>query len=142
MLYITVSIPIRGGQISNKFRLQSLNPTQHWSCWRPWGHPTQVQGSQKVDLPLPAQGSGPWKDVTPQLAQGSASPGVTGGGHTSTCPGTEFLGGQHALTCLGIRSPGGCHASTCLGNLHPDPGTPGSQVATVLGRISFRKTHP
>ena len=28
------------------------------------------------------------------------------------------------------------------GDLHPDPGTPGSQVATVLGRISFRKTHP
>ena len=34
---------------------------------------------------------------------------------------------------------------SCLslpGDLHPDPGTPGSQVATVLGRISFRKTHP
>ena len=28
------------------------------------------------------------------------------------------------------------------GDLHPDPGTPGSQVATVLGRISFRKTYP
>ena len=28
------------------------------------------------------------------------------------------------------------------GDLHPDPGTPGSQVAIVLGRISFRKTHP
>ena len=28
------------------------------------------------------------------------------------------------------------------GDLHPDPGTPGSQIATVLGRISFRKTHP
>ena len=27
-------------------------------------------------------------------------------------------------------------------DLHPDPGTPGSQVATILGRISFRKTHP
>ena len=23
--------------------------------------------------------------------------------------------------------------------LHPDPGTPGSQVATVLGKISFKK---
>ena len=29
-----------------------------------------------------------------------------------------------------------------LGDLHPDLGMPGSQVATVLGRISFRKTHP
>ena len=28
------------------------------------------------------------------------------------------------------------------GDLHPDLGMPGSQVATVLGRISFRKTHP
>ena len=27
-------------------------------------------------------------------------------------------------------------------DLHPDPGTPGSQVATALGRISFRNTHP
>ena len=27
-------------------------------------------------------------------------------------------------------------------DLHPDPGVPGSPVATVLGRISFRKTHP
>ena len=28
------------------------------------------------------------------------------------------------------------------GDLQPDPGMPGSQVVTVLGRISFRKTHP
>ena len=28
------------------------------------------------------------------------------------------------------------------GDLHPDLGTPGSQVATVLGRISFKKIHP
>ena len=28
------------------------------------------------------------------------------------------------------------------GDLHPDPETPGSQVATVLGRISFKKIHP
>ena len=27
------------------------------------------------------------------------------------------------------------------GDLHPDPVTPSSQVATVVGRISFRKTH-
>ena len=34
---------------------------------------------------------------------------------------------------------------SCLslpGDLHPDPEMPGSQVATVLGRIAFRKTHP
>ena len=28
------------------------------------------------------------------------------------------------------------------GDLHLDPGISGSQVATVLGRIRFRKTHP
>ena len=28
------------------------------------------------------------------------------------------------------------------GDLHPDPGTHGSQVAAVLDRISFRRTHP
>ena len=28
------------------------------------------------------------------------------------------------------------------GDLYPDLGTPGSQVATVVGRISIRKTHP
>ena len=28
------------------------------------------------------------------------------------------------------------------GDLHPDLEMPGSEVATVLGRISFRKTHP
>ena len=34
---------------------------------------------------------------------------------------------------------------SCLslpGDLHPDPGMLSSQVATVLGKISFRKTHP
>ena len=29
-----------------------------------------------------------------------------------------------------------------LQDLHSDLGTPGSQIATVLGRISFRQTHP
>ena len=27
------------------------------------------------------------------------------------------------------------------GDLHPDSGKPSSHVATILGRISFRKTH-
>ena len=29
----------------------NFNPTKHWSCWKPWGHPTQVWGSQEVNLP-------------------------------------------------------------------------------------------
>ena len=46
-----ISIPIHGGQTSNELRLQSLNPIQLWSHWRPWGHPPPAQGSQEVDLP-------------------------------------------------------------------------------------------
>ena len=42
-------------------------------------------------------------------------PGVPGGHHASTYPGTQFSGGQHASTCPGIRSPGSCHASSFLG---------------------------
>ena len=64
--------------------IQPLNPTQHWSHWRPWGCP-------------------------------NSSPGVPGGHHASTCPGTQFSGGHHASTCPGIRSLEGCHASACLG---------------------------
>ena len=85
---------------------------------------------------------------------------------------TGVQGVQPGSACLGIWSWGCCHASTCLGihqsrdpkstcldlprdsisrrwscfnlpgDLHPDLGMPGSQVATVLGRISFGKTHP
>ena len=41
LLYI-ISILIHGGQTSNELRLQPLNSTQHWSCWRSWGCPTPV----------------------------------------------------------------------------------------------------
>ena len=66
--------------------------------------------------------------VMPQTAPESTSPEVPGGRHASACP--------------GILSPGGRHTSAFLGDLHPDLGMTGSQVATVLGSISFRKTHP
>ena len=42
------------------------------------------------------------KVVTPQPAQGSASPGVPGGCHASTFPGIQFPRGCHASACLGI----------------------------------------
>ena len=48
-------------------------------------------------------------------------------------------------SCLDL--PGDMISSrlSCLSlprDLHLDQGMPGSQVATVLGKISFRKTHP
>ena len=76
-----------------------------------------------------------------------------------TCLGIWSLKVCHSSTCLGIRQSQGSQEVitpqsaqgpsfgrlSCLdlpGDLHPDPGMPGSQVATVLGRISFRKTQP
>ena len=48
-------------------------------------------------------------------------------------------------TCLDLPMDSLSRRLSCLslpGDLHPDPETPGSQVAIVLGRIHFRKTHP
>ena len=49
------------------------------------------------------------------------------------------------LTCLDLPRDSISRRLSCLslpGDMHPDPGMPGSQVATVLGKISFKKTHP
>ena len=49
------------------------------------------------------------------------------------------------LACLDLPRDSVSRRLSCLnlpGNLYPDPGTPGFQVAIVLGRISFRNTHP
>ena len=54
LLYIRVSIPISGEQTGNELNLQPLNPTQHWSYWRPWGHQLQSGGLRRstcLDLP-------------------------------------------------------------------------------------------
>ena len=97
-LYIMISIPICSEQTGNKLKLQPLNPTQHWSRWRPWGRPTPVwesqevnlprdlvlkrlsclnlvrdppvQGSQEVDMPQPAQGPNSQEADMPQPAWG------------------------------------------------------------------------
>ena len=86
------------------------------------------------------------------------------------CLGISSSEGRHASTCSENCQSGGCGSSSPAqglnsqeadlpppswnliskrlshpslpGDLHPDLGTPGSQVATILGRISFRKTHP
>ena len=49
-----ISIPIHSGQTGNELRLHPLNPTQHWSGWRPWGCPTPPWGPRRstcLDLP-------------------------------------------------------------------------------------------
>ena len=71
--------------------------------------------------------------------------------------GCQFMG-PRGLTWLGLPRDPILRRSTYLdllrdlisrrlsllnlaGDLHPDSGMPSSQVATILGRISFRKTH-
>ena len=97
-----LSIPICSEQTGNELKLQPLNPTQHWSFWRPWGCPTPVQG---VPWGWPAS-----------ICLGICS---QRGCHASTCSGIRqsrgVPGGKPALTCLGILSSKGCHTSTCLG---------------------------
>ena len=47
-------------------------------------------------------------------------------------------------TCLDLPRDSMSRRLSCLslpGDLHPDLGMLGSQVATELGKISFRKTH-
>ena len=190
-----ISIRICGEQTGNKLKLQPLNPTQHWSCWRPWGCPTPVQGFQEVDLPRDSvprrlshlsllggpSAQDPRKLTCLKLPRDLVYERLSCLNVLRDPPvrGREGVGrswapeGQNALICLGIWSSKGCHASTCLEvcqsrsprksicldlpkdlvsrrlpclslpeDLHPDPGMPCSQIATVLGRISFRKTHP
>ena len=98
------------------YNIQPLNSTQHWSHWRSWGRPNSSprgpRRSSRLDLP---------RDLVLKrlshlnLFRDPLVPGVPGGRHASTCPGTQFLGGRHTLTCPGIRSLGGCYASACLG---------------------------
>ena len=81
------------------------------------------------------------------------------GCHTSTCSGICQSRDPRRSTCLDLPRDPILGRLTCLdlpgdsisrrlsllslpGDPQPDPGTPGSQVVTVLGRISFKKTHP
>ena len=79
--------------------------------------------------------------------------------HASTCSGIHHSRGPRRSTCLDLPRDPVLGRPACLdlprdlisrrlsylslpGDLHPDLGMPGSQVATGLGRISFRKSHP
>ena len=167
------SIPIHVGQTSNELRLQPLNPTQHWSFWRPWGCPTpsvRVLEGQPASTCLGilslggcptsifsgiCQCGGPRRltclDLPRDLVLGRLSHlnmlevHQSRGPRRSTCldlPRDQILG---RLTCLDLPGDSISRRLSCLrlpGDLHPDPETPSFQIATVLGRISFRKTYP
>ena len=141
MLHVMISIPICGEETGNELKLQPLNFTQHWSHWRPWGCSTPVWGVLGGQPSLTCLGIWTLK-----------------GCHTSTCLGIHQFRGRRRSSRLNLPRNPIFWRPTCLnlprgsisrrlshlslsGDLHPDQGMPGSQAATVLGRISFRKTH-
>ena len=78
----------------------------------------------------------------PQPAQGSTSPRGPRRSSRLDLPRDPILG---RLSCLDLPGDSISRRLSRLslpGDLHPDPGMPGAQVAAVLHRISFRKTHP
>ena len=78
----------------------------------------------------------------PAVEAGSASPrGPRRSSHLDL-PRDPILGRLSHLDLPGDSISRRLSRLSLPGDLHPDPGMPGSQVATVLGRISFRKTHP
>ena len=141
MLYIMISIPIHSGQTGNELRLHPLNPTQHWSGWRPWGCPTPPWGPRRstcLDLP--------WDLVLRRLSCLSLlrDPPAQGA-RRLTCldlPRDPIFGRPTCLNLPGDSISRRLSHLNLSGDLHPDLVMPGSQVATVLGRISFRKTYP
>ena len=152
LLYIMISIPICSEQTGNELKLKPLNPTQHWLPWRPWKCLTPAQESQEVNLP---------RDLAPRRLSWLSLLGDPSardprnltclriwsleGCHTSTRSGIHQSRDPRKLTSLDLPRDSISRRLSCLslpGDLHPDPETPGSQVAIVLGRIHFRKTHP
>ena len=139
LLYIMISIPICGEITGNELKLQPLNPTQHWSCWRPWDAQLQSGGSRSsVCLDLP-------RDLFLKRLSCFNLLGIrqSRGPRRSSCldlPRDPIL---RRPTCLYLRRDPISRRLSCLslpGDLHPDPGMSSSRVATVLGKISFGKT--
>lgn len=124
------------------YNIQPPNPTQYWSHWRSWGRPNSSPGVPGGHHALTCLGIGLRKVVTPQPVRGSSSPRGPRRSSRLDLPRDPIL---RRPSRLDLPRDSISRRLSCLslpGDLHPDPGTPGSQVATVLGRISFRKTHP
>ena len=145
MLCTMISPPICGEQTGKELKLQSLNPTHNWLCWRPWGCPTPVWGIPGSHPASTCLGIWSLKGCHAPNCLGicqSKGPRTLGRSTCLNLPRDPILGRP---TCLDLPRGSISRRLSCFslpGDQHPDPGTPGSQVAIVLGRISFRKTHP
>ena len=82
------------------------------------------------------------KVVTPQPVWESFSPRDPRRSSHLDLPRDPILGRPSHLNLPGDSISRRLSRLSLPGDLHPDPGRPGSQVVTVLGRISYRKTHP
>ena len=87
-------------------------------------------------------GIGLRKVVMPQPVRGSSGPRGPRRSSRLDLPRDPILGRPSHLDLPGDSISRRLSHLSLPGDLHPDLGTPGSKVATVLGRISFRKTHP
>ena len=103
---------------------------------------TPVRGIPRGHHALTCLGMGLRKVVTPQPVRGSSSPRGPRRSSFLDLPRDPILG---RLSCLDLPRNSISRRLSRLslpGDLHPDLGMPGSQVARLLGKISFRKTHP
>ena len=119
------------------YNIQPPNPTQYWSHWSSWGCPNSSLGGPRRSSRLTCLGTGLLKVVTPQPVRGSSSPR---GPRRSSCldlPRDPILGRPSCLNLPGDSISRRLSRLSLPGDLHPDPGTPGSQVATVLGRMNL-----
>ena len=102
---------------------------------------TPVWGIPGGHHALTCLGIGLQKVVTPQPARRSSSPRGPRRLSRLYLPRDPILGRP---SCLDLTGDSISRKLSCLrlpGDLHPDPETPGSQVATVLGRMSLQTSN-
>ena len=122
-------------------KITTLNPTQHWSCWKPWGIPSPVLGSQEVDLPqLPRDlvlgrlsHLNLLGDLTVQRSQESDTPWPVQGPSSWEADMTQ--------PDRGFYLPDVVMPQPSWGSAHW-PGDTQLSGCNTIGRVSFRKTHP
>ena len=95
---------------------------------------TPVWGIPGGHHALTCLGIGLRKVVTPQPVRGSFSPRRSS---RLDLPRDPILGRPSRLDLLGDSISRRLSCLSLPGDLHPDLGTPGSQVATVLGRMNL-----
>ena len=91
-----------------------------------------------IQPPNPTQYWSHWRS----WGRSNSSPGGPRRSSRLDLPRDPILGRPSGLDLPGDSISRRLSCLSLPGDLHPDPGTPGFRVATVLGRISFRKTHP